>query len=134
MIGISMEKQPPMPGNLGRLQLAQPPVVEVACGVQFEGLAEWRTAHYGQFWSRLQGGYSETQDHPPLARSSLDPRPVFEPRFSLWRKEVRLIYVYGGTPANRSYIYSGHGPDHGVDGVVNGGRLAQHLRWALSEF
>lgn len=67
-----------MSDDLRRPHFARPPVVEVACGIQFEGLEQWRTAHYGKFWSRLKE-YSDTEDHPPLIRLRLDPAQVFEP-------------------------------------------------------
>jgi uncharacterized protein (TIGR04255 family) len=71
-----------MPASLRRPHFSKPPVVEVACGVQFEGLEQWRTPHYGQFWTKIQQEYSDSEDHPPLARVRLDPAPVFEPHWS----------------------------------------------------
>lgn len=67
----------------------------------------------------------------PRASASVGPNRGLRITWSLAAKEVRLIC--GGTPANRSYIYSESGPNHGVDHTVNGDQLAQHLRWALSE-
>jgi hypothetical protein len=69
-----------MPDSLRRPHFAKPPIVEVACGIQFEGLERWRTPHYGQFWTKIQPDYSDTEDHPPLARVRLDPAPAFEPQ------------------------------------------------------
>lgn len=82
-----------MSDNLRRPHFRRPPVVEVACGVQFGPLDEWRTSHYGQFWSSIEEEYSQTEDQPPLARLHLDPSPVFEPRFSPLPPLRRVFYV-----------------------------------------
>src|SRR5579871_3640555 len=83
-----------MADNIRRPHFANPPVVEVACGVQFDGLEEWRTPHYGQFWSTIQNDYPETEDHPPLALLRLDPAPaVFEPKLSLLPPLRRVFFI-----------------------------------------
>jgi uncharacterized protein (TIGR04255 family) len=77
-----------------RPHFAKPPVVEVACGVQFEGLEQWRTPHYGKFWTTIQQDYSNTEDHPPLPRVRLDPAPVvFEPQWSPMPPLRRVFFI-----------------------------------------
>ena len=56
-----------------RPHFERPPVIEVVCGVQFEGLDSWGTAHYGKFWSCVAPEYSEFQEQPPLAKIQLEP-------------------------------------------------------------
>ena len=43
-----------------------PPVIEVAAGVQFEELKGWQMRYFGQFWSELAEDYPFTQDQPPI--------------------------------------------------------------------
>lgn len=82
-----------MPDSLRRPHFAKPPIVEVACGIQFEGLEQWRTPHYGQFWTKIQPDYSDTEDHPPLARVRLDPAPAFEPQWSPLPPLRRVFFI-----------------------------------------
>ncbi len=51
----------------------RPPLIEVVCGVQFEGLESWGTPHYGRFWSRIESEYPDFEEHPPLAQVRLPP-------------------------------------------------------------
>ena len=44
-----------------------PPLIEVVCGVQFDGLPRFATPHFGAFWERLRREYPQTEDRPPLA-------------------------------------------------------------------
>ena len=58
-----------------------PPVNEVICGVQFQSLPQWTTAHYGRFWDRIQGTYPDSEDQQPLVPLNLDDKdkpPQFE--------------------------------------------------------
>jgi uncharacterized protein (TIGR04255 family) len=43
-----------------------PPVVEVAIGVQFEPVNGFRQAHLGLFWNQIREDYPKTQDQPRL--------------------------------------------------------------------
>ena len=67
----------------------------------------------------------------PRASVSVGPNRGLRITWSRGHGEVRL--VCGGSAANKSYIYSESGSQHGVEYVVDGKRLAQHLRWALRE-
>jgi hypothetical protein len=67
----------------------------------------------------------------PRASVSVGPNRGLRITWSRGYGEVRL--VCGGNAANKSYIYSESGSQHGVEYVVDGKRLAQHLRWALRE-
>jgi uncharacterized protein (TIGR04255 family) len=51
----------------------RPPVVEVVCGVQFSGVDNWQTPHFGSFWEQIRGEYSQFEDHPPLEKLRLQP-------------------------------------------------------------
>lgn len=51
---------------LGSLPSYQdPPVIEVAAGVQFEDLKTWQMRYFGQFWQEVADEYPVTQDQPP---------------------------------------------------------------------
>jgi hypothetical protein len=67
----------------------------------------------------------------PRASVSVGPNRGLRVTWSRGPKEVRLIC--GGSAANRSYIYSESGSQHGVEFIVDGRQLAQHLRWVLRE-
>ena len=53
-------------GSSGRPDFLNPPVIEVVCGIQFEGLDDWKTPHYGLYWERVRNEYPDCEDHPPL--------------------------------------------------------------------
>lgn len=76
-----------------RPNFGKPPVVEVACGIQFSAIESWRTSHYGQFWSGIQEDYSQTEDHPPLAAVHLNAAPVFERRLSPLPPLRRVFFI-----------------------------------------
>ncbi len=84
-----------MPNDPRRPLFERPPVVEVACGVQFEGLIEWRTTHYGQFWTTIKDQFPETEDHPPLprVRPTLTPTPPFQPEWSPLPPLRRVFFI-----------------------------------------
>ena len=82
-----------MPDSLRRPHFAHPPVVEVACGVQFEGLEQWRTPHYGQFGAAIRDAYPETEDQPPLARVRLDASATFDPQWSFLPPLRRVFFI-----------------------------------------
>jgi hypothetical protein len=67
----------------------------------------------------------------PRASASVGPNRGLRITWSYGLKEVRLICA--GIPGSKSYIYSECGLQHAVDYYVDGGRLAQHLMWALAE-
>jgi hypothetical protein len=67
----------------------------------------------------------------PRASVSVGPNRGLRITWSRGHGEVRL--VCGGSAANKSYIYSESGSQHGVEYDVDGKRVAQHLRWALPE-
>lgn len=56
-------------------EFADPPVVEVVLGVQFESIRQLRQSHFGRFWGAIGGDYPLTTDHPRLETPvlSLDP-------------------------------------------------------------
>ena len=49
-----------------------PPVIEVVCGIQFSGMEEWRTPHFGSFWEQIRAEYPEFEDRAPLDRIQLE--------------------------------------------------------------
>jgi uncharacterized protein (TIGR04255 family) len=53
-------------------EFEHPPLDEMALGVQFDPLLNFRTVHFGLYWTRIRGEYPHTEDQPPLA-------PVVEP-------------------------------------------------------
>lgn len=52
----------------------KPPVIEVACGVQFTSSRPIRTVDLGLFWAYVQADYPDTLDQPPLPEIP-DPQP-----------------------------------------------------------
>lgn len=48
---------------------ANPPVIEVVCGVHFAQLERFKAVHVGMFWERLKADFPEVQEHPPVATS-----------------------------------------------------------------
>jgi uncharacterized protein (TIGR04255 family) len=82
-----------MPDTLRRPHFAHPPVVEVACGVQFETLEQWRTPQYGEFGATIRDAYPETEDHPPLARMRLDASATFGPQWSSLPPLRRVFFI-----------------------------------------
>jgi uncharacterized protein (TIGR04255 family) len=67
-----------------------PPVVEVVCGVQFEPLAEFRSAHVGLFWQEVREAY-------PIARDAFALPPVVE-NFGApsLQASVLPLFTFGG--------------------------------------
>jgi hypothetical protein len=67
----------------------------------------------------------------PRASASVGPNRGLRITWSYGPREVRLIF--GGSASNKSYIYGESGSKHGVEYVVDGRHLAEHLRWALRQ-
>lgn len=51
---------PPLP------EFECPPVDQMAMGVQFDPLANFRSAHFGLFWERIREAYPHSEDQAPL--------------------------------------------------------------------
>jgi uncharacterized protein (TIGR04255 family) len=47
-------------------EFEDPPISEVAISVLFSPLVNWRSAHAGLYWSRINDRYPRTETHPPL--------------------------------------------------------------------
>jgi uncharacterized protein (TIGR04255 family) len=47
-------------------EFEKPPVSEVAMGVEFLPLANWRSPHAGLYWGRINKEYPQTEVQPPL--------------------------------------------------------------------
>lgn len=47
-----------------------PPLVEVSFGVAFKRLQEFKTGHFGLYWSRIAGEFPQTDDKPAVISSS----------------------------------------------------------------
>jgi uncharacterized protein (TIGR04255 family) len=47
-------------------EFEDPPISEVALSILFSPLVNWRSAHAGLYWSRINGQYPRTETHPPL--------------------------------------------------------------------
>lgn len=66
-----------------------PPVVEVVCGVQFELLAEFRSAHVGLFWQQVRETY-------PIARDAFALPPVVENFGAPSLQTLTPLFTIGG--------------------------------------
>jgi len=44
----------------------RPPIIEVVCGVQFDGLLKLRVPQIGLFWAKLRKEFPEVEERPPL--------------------------------------------------------------------
>lgn len=78
---------------------ADPPVVEVVLGVQFDAIRELRQSHFGLIWERLRPAYPRTTDHARLDTLLLGidierPGPSFQ------------IEVLDSPPTHRSWFLS----------------------------
>ncbi|MGA2594735.1 MAG: hypothetical protein ABSH32_32960 [Bryobacteraceae bacterium] len=67
----------------------------------------------------------------PRASVSVGANRGLRVTWSYGPREVRL--VCGGSTANKSYIYAESGSEHGIECILDGSHLAQHLRWVLRE-
>lgn len=47
-------------------RFSAPPVIELALGVQFETLHNFRTVHFGSLWKKIQAEFPNFQEQPPL--------------------------------------------------------------------
>ncbi len=47
-------------------EFADPPVLEVVVGIQFDRLQLLQTGHFGQFWEGIKEAFPTSQDAPPL--------------------------------------------------------------------
>lgn len=58
----------------------RPPVIEVVCGLQFDAIEGFTSAHFGKFWSSVSNEYPHVQDREPLAEvfENLKGRPQAE--------------------------------------------------------
>lgn len=56
-------------------EFAEPPVVEVVLGLQFESIRQLRQSHFGQFWGEIRSEYPLTTDHPRLDTPVLSLEP-----------------------------------------------------------
>jgi uncharacterized protein (TIGR04255 family) len=61
-------------------QYDNPPLDEVAIGVQFGPLAGFHTAHLGLYWSGIKSKYPLTEDQLPLAHVKEQPGPALQPQ------------------------------------------------------
>lgn len=77
-----VEPSAAMPHSERRPHFDRPPVIEVVCGLQFEGLDGWRTPHYGQFGRLIADEYPEFEDQPPLPKLRLEPAPGPQPQLA----------------------------------------------------
>jgi uncharacterized protein (TIGR04255 family) len=57
-----------------------PPVVEVVCGVRFDGGGKIKVAHLGAFWAILKDAYPVAEEAVPIIRGQLEPPPDMAPR------------------------------------------------------
>lgn len=71
----------------------RPPVLEVACGVQFSGAEGWGTPHFGRFWREIEREYSQFEDQPPLAPLRLESVALPEPQFLTMPPLRRVFYI-----------------------------------------
>ncbi len=76
-----------------RPHFARPPVIEVVCGVQFDGLDSWGSPHYGKFWDCIGSDYPEFEEQPPLGRVRLAGSSPKEVQFSPLPPLRRVFFV-----------------------------------------
>lgn len=53
-----------------KITFERPPLVEVSFGLFFEPLRDFRTSHFGAFWTRLRPEFIETADKPVVAEQA----------------------------------------------------------------
>lgn len=64
------------PGPTMLPHYAQPPVIEVVCGVQFEAPAGFGSVHFGRFHERIRREYPDVEELAPLAEAFEGPLGV----------------------------------------------------------
>jgi len=69
-----------------------PPVVEVVCGLQFSGVEDWQTTHFGGFWQLIRTEYPQFEDHPPLDKLRMGTGPV-EPEIAIMPPLRRVFFI-----------------------------------------
>jgi hypothetical protein len=62
-------------------EFEDPPVSEVSLSVVFAALVNWRSAHAGLYWNRINSQYPHTETHPPLPTQieQFDPDIIHRP-------------------------------------------------------
>jgi uncharacterized protein (TIGR04255 family) len=51
---------------------SNPPVVEVVCGIQYDGVDGWKTPHFGLYWDRIRSEFQDFEEHSPLPHLRLE--------------------------------------------------------------
>jgi len=54
------------PAGMPYPEFANPPVIEVACGVKFEALPKFRVAHFGLFWAEVRNDFPRCEHALPM--------------------------------------------------------------------
>jgi uncharacterized protein (TIGR04255 family) len=54
---------------MGKITFERPPLVEVSFGLSFAPLRDFRTSHFGAFWTKLRPDFVETADKPIVAET-----------------------------------------------------------------
>lgn len=76
------------------IEFVNPPINEVVCGVQLDGLEKWQTPHFGLLWQQVRESYPIFEDQQPLTVLS-DPMAESEtPRLGLGGPLVPLRRVW----------------------------------------
>jgi uncharacterized protein (TIGR04255 family) len=66
--GLPVCAMAPTAGMTTSPKFNKPPVVETALSIQFKELRGFRSVHFGQFHTVIQGEYPHVEDHPRLGR------------------------------------------------------------------
>ena len=80
-----------------------PPLKEVAIGVQFQPLPNFTQAGVGYFWNKIRSKYPKTQDQPRLESQGLE--------FGLREQNSFQIEILGSAPIHRAWFTSADDQD-----------------------
>ena len=83
-----------------KIDFAEPPVVEVAAGVQFERLPGFQAPHFGLFWQTVRSDFPHFQPAPPRLKGGEEPFALSEVPTRCWflsEDRRRLLQLQQGS-------------------------------------
>lgn len=75
----------------------RPPVIEVACGIQFEPLANFQATTFGLFWQTIRDEYTQAEEMAPLPK-------VIEQFGAVTKTSQPQIEILGTPPLPRMFF------------------------------
>lgn len=51
---------------MSKVKFTNPPLIEIACVVEFEKLVDFSSVHFGLYWETIKDKFTETVDENPI--------------------------------------------------------------------